>query len=127
MWWTLVLLLPFSLSAEISALYLSWYGDPTSTMTIQWHTPAEEIGDAISLKNLDDEWQSIDGEHKEMDGILIHKVSLDNLDPDMEYSFRVGTDPKIYSFRTAPSSLDEPLRFVVGGDVYGNTKLFRRM
>lgn len=126
--WCFLFLLPFlQLSADLSALYLSWYGDPTSTMTIQWHSLPEEIGDTISLKSLDDGWHSVDGEHIEMDGILVHKVSLTNLDPGMEYSFRIGTDSKIYRFRTAPDQLNEPLRFVIGGDIYGSTKIFRRM
>jgi len=127
MWRFLILLSFLPLSAEISALYLSWYGNPTSSMTIQWHTTQDEFGDTIQLKSLDDGWHSIDGEHLLLDGILVHKVSLETLDPNTEYSFRIGTDPKIYRFRTAPDNLDAPLRFVIGGDVYGNIKLFRRM
>lgn len=127
MWCFLILLPIFALNAEISALYLSWYGDPTTTMTIQWHTHENEIGDAISLKSLDDTWYSYDGEHTQIDQLLVHKVTLSHLDPNTEYSFKIGNDPKIYRFRTAPADLAEPLRFVIGGDIYGNTKLFRRM
>lgn len=125
--WRFLFLLPFLLNAEITALYLSWYGDPTTTMAIQWHTPQDHIGDTIVIKTLDGEWAPIDGEHTVLEQILVHKVSLINLDPNTEYSFRIGTDPKIYHFRTAPDNLDEPLRFVVGGDIYSSTKLFRRM
>lgn len=126
--WYFLLLLPFSLIADISALYLSWYGDPTSSMTIQWHTSLTEYGDTISFLTLDNKWEEIQGEHTTLDKILIHKVSLDFLDPGTEYYFRVGNNPKIYSFKTAPDSIEEePLRFVIGGDVYANTKLFRRM
>ena len=126
--WRFLILLPLSsLFAEMSALYLSWYGDPTSTMTIQWHTQLEEFGDTIHIRTLDDNWVPIKGEHTTLEQVLIHKVSLENLDPGTEYAFRIGTNPKIYRFRTAPNNLDEPLRFVIGGDVYANTKLFRRM
>jgi hypothetical protein len=126
--WRFLILLPFSsLFADISALYLSWYGDPTTTMTIQWHTQLEEFGDTILIHTLDDDWEPIEGEHAPLEQVLVHKVSLENLDPGTEYSFRIGDHPKIYRFRTAPANLDEPLRFVIGGDVYSNTKLFRRM
>lgn len=122
MWWWLYLFPLFALKAEITALYLSWYGDPTTSMTIQWHTPQDEVGDTISL-----ETGEKTGEHAVVDHILVHKVSLENLIPNTEYSFSIGNDSKVYRFRTAPSNLDEPLRFIVGGDIYRSTKLFRRM
>lgn len=125
--WRFIILLPISLFAEISALYLSWYADPTRTMTIQWHTCLEEYGDRVFIKKSENSWEPMDGEHTALDHILIHKVSLDSLNPGTEYFFRIGENPKVYSFKTAPDTLDEPLRFVIGGDVYANTKLFRRM
>jgi hypothetical protein len=125
--WRIFLFFPLLiLHAEISALYLSWYEDPATSMTIQWHTPLEEFGDAISLLTKDDNWIDIEGEHTSLEQTLIHKVSLKNLNPGAEYAFRIGNS-KIYRFRTAPDNLNEPLRFVIGGDVYANTKLFRRM
>lgn len=120
------LLLPFLLSAEISALYLSWYDDPTTTMTIQWHTPEEEFGDSLFVQTEDD-WQTVTGEHVLLERTLIHKVTLQSLSPDTEYTFRIGDETKTYSFRTAPSNLERPLRFLIGGDIYASTKLFRRM
>lgn len=126
MWW--LFLLPLSsLFAEISALYLSWYADPTTTMTIQWHTPPEELGDTILLQNAQGDWKEIKGEHTSLTEVLIHKVSLNDLNPNQEYLFRIGNDSIIYRFQTAPSNLNEPLRFVIGGDIYASKKLFRRM
>ncbi len=126
--WRFLWLLPlFTLHAEISALYLSWYGDPTTSMVIQWHTPFDEFGDAISLKTPDDNWEPVEGVHVSLDTLLVHKVALENLSPDTEYWFTIGSHSPIYKFRTAPAALDQPLRFIIGGDVYANTKLFRRM
>lgn len=127
MWASLTLFIPFTLFADISALYLSWYDDPTTTMTIQWHTPEEEYGNTIYIKGFDDNWSKIDGEHTRLKSLLIHKVSLTSLTPDTEYSFRIGNHSKIYHFQTAPDTLEEPLHFVIGGDVYENIKRFRRM
>jgi hypothetical protein len=126
--WRFFILLPFiSLQAEITALYLSWYGDPTTTMTIQWHTPEEEPGDSIALQMQENEWKTVQGDHVPIDYLLVHKVSLENLTPNTEYAFRIGEDQTVYRFRTAPNHLDQPLRFIIGGDVYSSTKLFRRM
>lgn len=127
MWRRFFLLIPiFSLYGEITALYLSWYADPTTTMTIQWHTPLDEYDDTIVLGTIDGD-AAISGTHAPLEQTLVHKVSLENLEPNTEYSFRIGTDPKIYHFRTAPNHLDEPLRFVIGGDIYAKPKIFRRM
>lgn len=125
--WRFLIFLPLSLFADISALYLSWYGDPTTTMTIQWHTQLEEFGDTILIQTGDNTWEPIEGEHTLLESVLIHKVSLEHLRSGTEYPFRIGADPKVYRFRTAPDNLDEPLRFVIGGDIYSNIKLFRRM
>lgn len=125
--WRFFIFFPFALFAEISALYLSWYQDPTTTMTIQWHTPLFEYGDAIWLETAEHSWVEMQGEHASLDSILIHKMELSSLKPGTEYRFRIGDDAKVYTFKTAPLTLDEPLRFVVGGDVYAKPKIFRRM
>lgn len=122
----LFLLFPWILQAEITALYLSWYDDPTTTMAIQWHTPPEEFGDTISVQ-LQGEWTPFSGSHKALKQVLVHQVSLDSLEPNTEYAFRIGEESPIYRFRTAPNNLEEPLRFVIGGDVYARPKIFRRM
>lgn len=118
--------LPLLLHAEITALYLSWYDDPTTTMTIQWHTPFKELGDTIYLSD-GQEWAAINGTHIHLDQVLVHSAALDHLQPNTEYSFYIGSDPKVYKFRTAPANLDEPLRFLVGGDIYLNRRIFQYM
>lgn len=125
--WRIALLFPFALFANLSALYLSWYDDPTTTMTVQWHTHEQEYGDSLLLQNPNGEWEEISGKHCRLEDLLIHKVTLKSLIPDREYYFRIKTDETIYSFKTAPSNLDKPLKFIVGGDVFTKTKLFRRM
>lgn len=126
MWWSLFLL-PLSLFANISALYLSWYDDPTTTMTVQWHTLPHEFGDVIYLQNSEGEWEKVLGEHVTLDRVLIHKVSLSKLTPDTSYSFFIEGDEKIYTFKTAPLHLNRPLKFFVGSDIYAKKKLFCKM
>jgi hypothetical protein len=122
----LLFLWPLWLFADPLALYLSWYGDPTTTMTIQWHTSIEEASDVVEIQPLLGEWTKVEGSHLELSERLVHKVELTNLSPDTEYSFRFK-DKSIYKFRTAPSILKEPLRFVIGGDLYQSEERFREM
>lgn len=115
------------LHAETLALYLTWYEDPSSTMTIQWHSPLTEPQDKISLETEAGEWLVKTGSHIEFASRCIHKVQLEGLDPDSEYAFRIINDPAIYKFKTAPRDLSQPLRFFIGGDAYQDKELFRTM
>jgi len=123
----LLLFLSLQLSADVTALYLTWVGDPATTMTIQWHTPDREAGDTIYLQTVEGEWHPIEGSHHHLQYLLVHAVFLEKLDPDTDYQFRIGEDPTVYKFRTAPTTLDHPIRFVIGGDAFQTTKIFRRM
>ena len=48
----------------------------------------------------------------------MHAVELTNLAPDTLYRFRFPNQTQEYRFKTMPSHLDNPIRFVVGGDMY---------
>jgi len=123
-----LLWLTVPLSAEISALYLSWYQDPATTMTIQWHTPKEDTSDTLQLL-LDGTKTTFTGIHYPFpsEPLLIHTVRLKNLLPDTEYTFQIEPSPLKYTFRTAPLKLTRPLRFIIGGDLYQSPSLFRQM
>ena len=115
------------LAADALALYLTWYGDPSTTMAIQWHTPLSEESDEIQLHSSSRDWKKAIGTHLELGDRLVHKVLLEKLTPDTEYSFRLGDNPAIYKFRTAPKTLNGSLRFCIGGDFYQTPDLFRKM
>ncbi len=115
------------LDADAIALYLTWYTDPSTTMAIQWHTPLSEKSDAIEIQALAGNWRKAKGSHLELGDRVVHKLFLDHLMPDTEYSFRLEDDPAIYKFRTAPKTLNGPLRFCIGGDIYQTPDLFRKM
>lgn len=82
-------------------------------MMIQWHTTLEQAENYISFLSLDGTWQTKFGEYAEQNQQLVHKVKLDNLIPNTEYSFRIGRQPKIYHFKTASEDFDEPYNFLV--------------
>lgn len=114
------------LSARIDAFYLSWYQDPTSTITIQWISPENESDDTLHLQQKD-EWSLKTASHHLLSNYNIHQITLTDLSPDTEYSFRIADETNVYKFRTAPLALDPSVKFVVGGDVYLVKKLFRKM
>jgi 3',5'-cyclic AMP phosphodiesterase CpdA len=112
---------------NITALYLSWYGDPTTTMTIQWHSDLDE--DDIHYQRSGGPKATVTGTHHlfRKEEIFIHAATLEGLEPDTEYSFWINDELELYRFRTAPATLASPLRFVIGGDLYLSPKLFRKM
>ncbi len=118
-------LFAWHLSADISALYLSWYADPTTTMAIHWHTPESEPGDTIYVQQANHSWLAISGSHEHLYHLIVHTVNLAQLQPDTEYFFRIGAREEVYKFRTAPKQ--GPIQFIIGGDADHTTKLFRKM
>lgn len=125
-WFILALVHGVSLFGAISALYLSWYDDPATTMTIQWHTPPNDQ-EPLRLEAGNGSETYSGSEHPfPGESLMIHTVTLQGLLPDTEYAFTIGKEGK-YFFRTAPMRLTKPLRFVVGGDVYLSSFLFRKM
>src|SRR3990167_2478016 len=113
----------------ITALYLSWYDDPTTTMTIQWHCHLNKNEPFIYLTTPDKKKIKFESKHHPFADkpIQIHTVTLKNLTPNTSYSFQIGEKGTPYNFLTAPNTLTEPLRFCIGGDLYLSPKLFRKM
>lgn len=112
------------------AIYLTWKHDPTSTMAIQWLTSAATSEDFIEYHSLIENdlnpsptWKKVKGKHKALpeghDDLLIHTAELCDLQPATMYIFRIPTlDEREYKFKTMPKTLEDPIRFVVGGDIY---------
>jgi len=113
------------------ALFLTWQQDPTTTMTIDWHTqPADgERATLVQHRTLGEEaWIDTRGSahpfpHSDR---TIHRVELTQLEPATTYEFRFGKDSVTYRFATLPTEIREPLRFAAGGDV-GRGELAERM
>lgn len=116
------------LLGEVKAFYLSWYDDPSTTMTIQWISPQEDPETALFIESDKGKWLSFaPSSEKPLRHLNIYAVYIEALKSDTSYRFKIGENGEIYSFKTAPEKLSSPLRFAIGGDVYLSTKLFRRM
>lgn len=113
-----------------SVLYLTWMHDPTTTMTVQWHTTNADGNSQVSYRKMGEkEWQTKEGIYALVPktNLHIHTVELDELDPGGEYQFRLDGKKGIYRFRTLPNDLSRPVRFVIGGDAYFYLSVLRRM
>lgn len=103
-------------------VYLTWQKDPTTTMTVQWVSATSDKDSRLLYRARNETtWQEAEGswfKFPQTSQYLIHRIELTNLEPDTDYLFKLLHDDKTYLFRTMPSSLIRPLRFVVGGDMY---------
>lgn len=122
--------------SEPVALYLTWQRDPTTTMTIDWHTRGtrgDERATDFAYRPADAQtWQHADDEPATFafpwsDNRFIHRVEMRNLQPDTEYVFRPGASVRTYRFRTMPADLTEPIRIVIGGDTMHHKAWMQRM
>lgn len=113
---------PTSEAEEPAGLMLTWQGDPTSSMTIDWHTrPGDEARSTVCFKEQGaNQWAS------KMEAVQhdwpygdrqFYRVELTELEAGTEYSFQVGAFAREYRFRTMPADLQErPVVFAAGGD-----------
>lgn len=111
------------------ALYLQWQRDPTTTMTIHWHTFGQARTELIYRHAGSTNWSPALGSAQPFVGTdrWVHIVELTGLKPAMVYEFAFEPDGKIFKFRTMPKDLSQPVRFVTGGDVYHQTNWMSRM
>lgn len=104
------------------AVYLTWQRAPEKTMTIHWISDTDHADDEVEYRKHDEKnWKSQSGFHASIPDLpvyYVHTVELTGLYPNTDYTFRIGHNGAAYKFRTMPIALDEPLRFVVGGDMY---------
>ncbi len=103
-------------------LLLTWEEDPSTTMTIDWHTlPNENRPSVVQFRERGrTTWRQQSGISFPFpfSDRTIHRVQLTGLRPDTLYRFRFGEDSRTFSFRTMPVQLRRPFRFVVGGDIF---------
>jgi len=107
------------------ALYLTWQRDPTTTMTIQWHSKSAEGAHYVTYGPRDGALVGrVAAATRPMpySDRHVHTAELTGLRPGSQYGFRVhdevgGYVSPAYWFRTMPETTDEPVRVVMGGDI----------
>ena len=102
------------------SLFLTWQRDPTTTMTIDWHTYGENEPSALLYRKVgSSDWgQAAGAAHPfPFSQRTIHRVELTGLEPDTLYAFKTPGFERVFQFRTMPKSLsDRPVVFAAGGD-----------
>ena len=104
------------------ALYLQWQRDPTTTMTVHWHTVGAAKSELFFRQLGHTNWQSAIGIAKPLVGTdrTVRIVELTSLSPATDYEFCFQTESRVFKFRTMSKDLSQPVRFITGGDVYLN-------
>lgn len=110
-------------------LYLTWKGDPTTTMTVMWHTTTGNGPSVVYYQHPNEsQWQKQEGTSHRLNNssVTIHQVELTQLEPDTEYVFRLENG-EIHRLRTLPDGLTRPVKAAIGGDAYFYKNLFQKM
>jgi acid phosphatase type 7 len=105
---------------EVVGMNLTWQQDPTTTMTIDWHTDGPVDSPTIRYRVVgDDEWVSGGAEPRPFpfSERIINRVELTGLAPATTYEFGVEQGGGTFQFRTMPADALQPIRFATGGDV----------
>lgn len=109
-----------SLQAEPVAVYLTLQQTPDNSMTVCWVVNATEKDQHLKYRD-DSQWYHVEVSPRSFPGNLgfsLFVAELTGLEADKRYDFVIAEDEEIYSFKTLPSSLTRPVKFVVGGDIY---------
>ncbi len=103
------------------ALMLTWKRDPARTMCVHWQTE-DEAKPEVHWRPLGatNGWTRTTGSTREMpfSERTIHLVELTGLQPDSDYEFCFLPGERAFRFRTLPTRLEKPLRFINGGDMH---------
>jgi acid phosphatase type 7 len=101
-------------------ILLTWQQDPTTTMTIDWHTPGPVAAPVLQYREDGaGAWRTAAAESHAFpfSDRFIHRTELSGLRPAAEYEFRFGEGSRVYRFRTMPTTSARPIRFAAGGDI----------
>ena len=120
---SLVFIQSISASLTQDTIYLTWQQNPSTTMTVQWISSFQEKQSTVIYHQRKEnfEWKQVVGEtlpFPQTSQYLIHRVELQDLQPNSEYIFKILPYGDEYRFITAPAQLSNELRFIVGGDMY---------
>lgn len=102
------------------AVFLTWQGDPTTTMTVQWIGGPDDGRDRPIWYAQEGavDWRQQPCQSKPFPSSknLIYRAELKNLAPGAEYRFRIGLDSAERRFRTMPRTATDTIEFITGGD-----------
>lgn len=111
-------------------VYLTYTQDPTSSITVQWHSSTSQNDSTVFYRKQGGEaWEEVKGSsvRPNQSDWIVHRVDLAELAPNTYYQFRIGKEAKIHLFRTLPNDINEKaLKVAIGGDAYRFLSAFRK-
>ncbi len=109
-------------AAPPDAIHLAWVEDPSSTMTVVWHTAEEGVPSVVEYRlPASGEWQKAQGAVRPTGAAgVVHEVSIRGLEPDTRYEYRVKGPGDAWSeshtMWTAPLAGRKPVEVVFAAD-----------
>ena len=74
-------------------VYLTWQGDPMTTMTVRWVSAEGVTGDHVAFGRVGEpQLRTVTGRHHRLTHAdrIMHVVELKGLDPGRDYRFRIA-------------------------------------
>ena len=87
-----------------SAIHLAWVEDPSTTMTIVWHTASRDADSVVEYRQTGaGEWQRAQGAERPTGAPgMVHEVTVRGLAPSTQYDYQIaGGD--VHTTKTAPA------------------------
>ncbi len=114
---------------EPLGILLTWTENPSTTMSIDWHTADNQPASLSYRPEGEEEWKEVAGKVNPFpySDRFVHRVALNRLKPGTTYQIRFGEFEQVYSFRTMPDNLAlEPVRIAIGGDTMHEIEMLRK-
>ncbi len=133
--WALLLpALTLGQAPDLVGVYLTWQADPATTMTVNWVDLFEGSSRTLWYRRQGaTEWVAAEAVHTRagLSSLQVRRVQLTGLSPDTTYEFGIAKPPAKetdgWRFRTMPTTLNRPVRFVSGGDMMHNREMVDAM
>ena len=114
---------------EPLAIFLTWTEDPTTTISIDWHTAENQSQQLFFREKGKEKWEVESGKTHPFpfSDRFVHRTALAGLNPGASYELKFGKYDKVYFFNTMPANAAlEPIRIAIGGDTMHEKKMLER-
>jgi len=114
---------------EPLAIILTWTEDPTTTISIDWHSMDKKAKDMFYREKGAIDWKRKKSKTHPFpfSDRIIHRVGLKGLQAETSYEIRIGENGKVYFFNTMPAEIaSDPIRIAIGGDTMHEIEMLER-
>lgn len=117
------------LEDEPLAIFLTWKEDPTTTISIDWHSFHKQDQKLFYREKGSMEWKEVKSQthHFPFSDRFIHRVFLNGLKAGTSYEIMSGRGTKQYYFNTMHSNtIEEPVVIAIDGDTMAKKKIWKK-